>query len=221
MAGLQMYNLETIRKLLIELEDIIIFSTIERSRHNYPFENFAINLKNFCTIHEENAKKFDYFNNPENNPFFIDISNKKSNINDEIFNYYVTTLVPQICFKTDNSLTTDYLKDVNILNSLSRRIHSGIFVAISKFESDTKRYQSLIDKNNHNGIMTLLTDLKTEDAVIERVGKKAEIYANMLHNSSNINYKNYFQKLYLEFIIPLTKQVELNYLLSLKTGLDS
>ncbi|HBD93933.1 MAG: hypothetical protein A2015_11965 [Spirochaetes bacterium GWF1_31_7] len=216
-----MYNLDTIRKLLIELEDTIIFSIIERGRHNYPIENFATNLKIFCTTYEQNAQIFDYFNTPENIPFFIDLPNKKSIINDEIFNYYITSIAPQICYITNHSLTTDYLKDVNILNLLSKRIHSGLFVAISKFQSDTERYQSLIDKNNSNGIMTLLTDLKTEDAVIERVGKKAEIYANMLNNYQNINYKNFFKKLYFEFIIPLTKEVELNYLLSLKTGLDS
>lgn len=59
---------------------------------------------------------------------------------------------------------------------MSKRIHFGKFVAESKYQSNPKEFQTLVDAGDANGVMALLTNEEVEKQVLTRARLKASTY---------------------------------------------
>lgn len=114
--------------------------------------------------------------------------------------------------------------DVMILQALSRRIHYGKYVAEAKFREHTAKYTELIKARDADGILETLTDRAVELKVIERVKLKAATFGQDLSTAAGgaqggeegRNYKvrpEVVAQMYDEWVMPLTKEVEVEYLL--------
>lgn len=69
----------------------------------------------------------------------------KVNVNDEIYQTYLDTIVPWICKEGDDGqYGSAAVCDIQTLQALSKRIHYGTFVAESKFRSQPEEYTKLI-----------------------------------------------------------------------------
>uniref|UniRef100_A0A6U4S705 chorismate mutase n=1 Tax=Hemiselmis andersenii TaxID=464988 RepID=A0A6U4S705_HEMAN len=162
---------------------------------------------------------------PENMKYLQSIN---VNINDKIYETYVGTIVPWICKEGDDGqYGSSAVCDILTLQAISKRIHYGTFVAESKFRSQPEEYTKLIKAGDRDGIMALLTNSKVEELVIKRVQKKATAYGQEITDDSALigpavpeeelsNYKvnpTLMGKLYHDIIIPLTKDVEVDYLM--------
>ena len=139
--------------------------------------------------------------------------------------------------------------DIAVLQALSRRVHYGKFVAESKYRSDPENYQRLVDANDADGVMALLTNVPVEKKVLQRARLKAATYGREpllsslpeslecddmasivaasaasaaaaavdayqkidTNKGSKIN-PSVIESIYRDFIIPLTKDIEVAYL---------
>ncbi|ETV80727.1 chorismate mutase, variant [Aphanomyces astaci] len=150
------------------------------------------------------------------------------NINDQIMSVYLEKLLPHITHDSDDHTTfgSSANADIAVLQALSKRIHFGKFIAEAKFQAETKRYTALILANDAEGIMDALTNLAVEDKVVMRVRFKASTYGQdivddtttTIHDNSNsIEHckvdPQVIADLYRNFVMPLTKQVQVAYLL--------
>jgi chorismate mutase len=99
------------------------------------------------------------------------------NFNKRLLQTYITNMVPAVCSPGDDEQHgSTALCDIAVLQALSRRVHYGKFVAESKYRSDPVAYQTLIDANDADGVMTLLTDPIVEEKVLRRARLKAATY---------------------------------------------
>jgi len=105
--------------------------------------------------------------------------------------------------------------DIYALQAISRRIHYGaMFVAESKFRSNTEFYRSLINGADYQALKKALTRQKVEEEIISRVKDKvtyAQAKVNpkirvLIDPEKIITY-------YRNTIIPLTKEGEIIYLM--------
>lgn len=143
------------------------------------------------------------------------------NVNDEIKDFYLKQIVPLISCgegEQQENLGSVSTVDVECLQVISRRIHFGKFVAESKFRNDTENYIKLIKNKDVKGIEASITNQAVEDKILERLIIKAEGYGTdpSLKYSQNKQSKvdpKVIAQLYKDFIIPLTKKVEVEYLL--------
>jgi chorismate mutase len=127
--------------------------------------------------------------------------------------------------------------DVLLLQALSRRIHFGKFVAESKFQTETDRFVKLIKNEDRVGIDEAITNSAVEKKVLERLRLKAKTYgtdpdlASQDPGKVNVDavvalYKvsyPYLPCLILltscqDYVIPLTKEVEVEYLMQRLRG---
>ncbi|KAK9721295.1 chorismate mutase aro7 [Basidiobolus ranarum] len=144
------------------------------------------------------------------------------NINKKLYEIYIQKIVPTICAEGDDqNYGTSATRDVECLQALSRRIHYGKFIAEAKFNDpelhDT--YVKLIKARDSQGIYDLLTNLVVEEKLLKRLRQKASIYGQDIStdgaipdNASKIAVDAVIN-LYKDFVIPLTKEVEVEYLL--------
>ncbi|KAI5964574.1 ARO7 [Candida pseudojiufengensis] len=143
------------------------------------------------------------------------------NVNKEIMKFYVEDIVPKIsCKKGDQleNLGSASTCDIECLQAISRRIHFGKFVAESKYINDKKLYINLILKKDVEGIEKSITNSVVEQKILERLIEKARNYGTdpSLRFGTTIQSKinpEIIAQLYKQFIIPLTKKVEIDYLL--------
>ncbi|CAO2172953.1 unnamed protein product [Urochloa humidicola] len=149
------------------------------------------------------------------------------NVNDAIWSMYFNELLPMLAKNGDDgnyAVTVD--SDLACVQVLSRRINYGRYVAEVKFRGDEQTYTSLIQAKDKDALMKLLTSEAQEDVVKRRVEKKAIVFGQSItsdgpietgiSNSSKANFKvdpSVVYKLYDQWVIPLTKQVEVEYLL--------
>jgi len=141
--------------------------------------------------------------------------------NPKIMQMYLHKVIPSITQPgDDNNYGSTCLLDVNLLQSLSKRIHYGKFVAEAKFLAQTEEYTKLIKAQDADGIMALLTDLPQEKRVIDRVRRKASVFGQdmdaHIDDPDDIILKvnpSAVADLYKNHIMPLTKDVEVDYLL--------
>ncbi|XP_073129518.1 chorismate mutase 2 [Henckelia pumila] len=142
------------------------------------------------------------------------------NVNDKISHFYLKKLLPLITSEGDdgNHVATA-ASDLDCLQALSRRIHLGKFVAEVKFRDAPEDYTPAIHAKNKEALMELLTSSRVEEAIIKRVAKKATLFGqdvDLQENDTNSKYKvnpSVVSRLYEEWVIPLTKFVEVEYLL--------
>lgn len=175
------------------------------------------------------------FESPDETPFFPDKIRKPIlpsinypqvlasyaplvNYNGKIKQVYEHEIVPLIS-KCDADQPENYgsvaTRDIDALQSLSRRIHFGKFVAEAKFRNDEELYTSLIRQKDVNGIVKHITNAAVEEKILERLTKKAEVYGVDPTSSSGERRitPEYLVKIYKEYVIPLTKEVEVDYLM--------
>lgn len=143
------------------------------------------------------------------------------NANDEIESFYVNKIVPQVsCGEGEQQENSGSVAccDVECLQALSRRIHFGKFVAEAKYQGDKANYIKLIRNKDVKGIEESITNSAVEAKILERLIVKGENYGvdPSLKYSQNPQSKvkpNIIAQLYKDYVIPLTKKVEVDYLL--------
>ncbi|KAL4105640.1 hypothetical protein PRIC1_003700 [Phytophthora ramorum] len=143
------------------------------------------------------------------------------NINDQIMSVYQQKILPGLTTlaSDDTAYGSTATADIAVLQALSKRIHFGKFIAEAKFQAETERYTKLILANDADGIMQALTNLAVEEKVLERVKLKASTYGqdpNAPTASDDKEWKvnpQLISDLYRDFVMPLTKEVQVQYLL--------
>lgn len=104
-------------------------------------------------------------------------SAEQINFNPILLQKYIETIVPNLTQRGDDEQHgSSALCDIAVLQALSRRVHYGKFVAESKYRGDPEAYQKLIDKNDAEGVMELLTNAAVEEKVLRRAKLKAATY---------------------------------------------
>jgi chorismate mutase len=234
-------QLDNIRSVLIRQEETIIFALVERAqfRVNAPvYQPGGIAIPDFdgsfveYLLHgtEVLHAKVRRFQSPDEHPFSADLPGpllqaidhgsplvpNTININARIKALYEEIIVPEICVPGDDEqYGSTAVCDVACLQALSKRIHYGKFVAESKFRSDPATYAACIKVGDAGRLMELITDPAVEEKLLARVRRKAAAYGQDLTEPSG-EYKiapEFVAALYRDHIIPLTKDVEVAYLL--------
>lgn len=146
------------------------------------------------------------------------------NVNPAIKRFYVDHFLPGACRdfgrqdrgESQENYGSAATCDVNCLQALSRRIHFGKFVAESKFRANPELYTRLIRAGDREGIAREITDEAVEKKVLERLALKARTYgtdpSDAGDSQSKINVDAVVE-LYEKYVIPLTKEVEIEYLM--------
>ncbi|KAG2102239.1 chorismate mutase [Suillus discolor] len=121
--------------------------------------------------------------------------------------------------------------DVEVLQAISKRVHYGKFVSESKFIANPAAFIPHILTPNRTALEALITKPEVERKLLQRLRKKAAIYAqefsadgdaivnSHLNGSAKIDVDGVVE-LYESYIIPLTKEVEVDYLLHRLDGLS-
>ncbi|KAK5192459.1 chorismate mutase aro7 [Exophiala xenobiotica] len=155
------------------------------------------------------------------------------NVNQIIKEKYINEVLPEACREfgredrgeTKENYGSAATCDVACLQALSRRIHFGKFVAESKFQQETERFVELIKAEDREGIDAAITKQKVEQQVLERLRLKAKTYGKDPSLATNggvggdekINVEAVV-KMYAQVVIPLTKVVEVEYLMQRLKG---
>ncbi len=222
-------DLERVREELTRLEDNIIISLFNRIQFRLnkkiyipgriEIPNYKGSFLDFLfsgteKLHASAGRYLDQ----EEHPFYSDtptdtiiqrkvedIGLKRTvNLNPKIKKLYLEAL-PLICQSgDDNKYGSAAIADINCLQNISRRVHIGEQVAEAKFQEDPEGYIKFIRTEDREAILRKLTNTNVEKMILSRVKEKGERY--------NINPK-FIWKFYKEKIIPLTKEVEVRYLI--------
>lgn len=110
-------------------------------------------------------------------PSLLDEEASQINFNPILMKKYIDTIVPSLTRPGDDEQHgSTVLADIQVLQALSRRVHYGKFVAESKYRADPAAYQKLVEANDADGVMELLTNSKVEEQVLRRARLKAATY---------------------------------------------
>ncbi|RUS18975.1 chorismate mutase, partial [Endogone sp. FLAS-F59071] len=141
------------------------------------------------------------------------------NVNPQILSCYLDHIVGAVAKPGDDqqygSATT---RDVEVLQALSKRIHYGKFIAECKFRESPSAYAELARTKNLEGIEALLTNKEVEASLLNRLRRKALIYGQSLDDADEDRSAHLripveaVVGLYEKWVIPLTKFVEVEYL---------
>ncbi|CAK8569945.1 unnamed protein product [Lathyrus sativus] len=178
------------------------------------------------------------YENPEENPFFpenlqsslvpsypftkiLHSGAASVNINKSLWKMYFDDLLPLfVASGDDGNYAQTAASDLSLLQAISKRVHYGKFVAEVKFRESPQDYEPLIRAKNREGLMKLLTFKSVEEMVKKRVEKKATLFGQEISLDSNDDSKekqkldpSVASKLYEKWVIPLTKEVQVDYLL--------
>lgn len=150
------------------------------------------------------------------------------NVNDKIKDFYINDILPKLLTPHHQDLgekKENYgsaaVCDVECLQALSRRIHFGKFVAEVKFLSDVPKYTKMIQERDIAGLTKGITNDAVEKQVLARLEKKAINYGKDpldvespadATSQGKVDVKTVVS-MYKNFVIPLTKEVEIEYLL--------
>ncbi|MCJ1283307.1 chorismate mutase aro7 [Xylographa opegraphella] len=153
------------------------------------------------------------------------------NVNEDIKHRYIKMVLPRACRKfaredrgeTQENYGSAATCDVACLQALSRRIHFGKFVAESKFQTETEKFVDLIRRQDRVGIDEAITNAAVEAKVLERLRLKAKTYGTDpsigVEGQEKINV-DAVVAMYKEMVIPLTKVVEVEYLMQRLIGTE-
>jgi chorismate mutase len=235
-------QIEQVRNVLIRLEETIIFALIERAQFMrdaviYDPGRFGSvlegeSLVGFMLLETERSHALvRRYDSPDEHPFFDNLPNpilpelsfaesplraNEININEEIRKLYEGEVVPHICRDGDDKqYGSAAVCDVACLQSLSKRIHYGKFVAESKLRKGSAELLASVSARDADGVMRAITDAAVEEAVLRRVETKAKRYTGELADASSTPTVDYRQivDIYRRWVIPLNKQVQVEYLL--------
>ncbi|PHT91913.1 Chorismate mutase 1, chloroplastic [Capsicum annuum] len=254
------YTLDGIRNSLIQQEDSIIFSLVERAQYcfnvaTYDPDVFVMDgfhgslVEYIVTETEKLHAKVGRYMSPDEHPFFpkelpepmlppmqypkvLHPVADSININVTIWEMYFKKLLPRLVKEgNDNNYGSTAVCDTLCLQALSKRIHYGKFVAEAKFRASPDVYEAAIKAKaiyflilpifDRNGLMDLLTYPTVEEAIKRRVEMKTRTYGQELNRNGPENvgdpvYKikpSLVAELYGDWIMPLTKEVQVQYLL--------
>lgn len=158
------------------------------------------------------------------------------NVNAAIRDFYVNKFLPAACpdfgradrGESRENYGSSATADVACLQSLSRRIHFGKFVAESKFRADRETYTRLIRAGDREGIGRLITNEAVEQKVLARLALKARTYGTdpgYVEGGDGTNQPppakinaDAVVAMYRDYVIPLTKVVEVEYLMQRLDG---
>ena len=106
------------------------------------------------------------------------------NVNKKLKSSYINHILPVACSQngkgdkgeTQENYGSAATCDVMCLQSLSRRIHFGKFVAEAKFREETDHFTNLIKAKNREAIGAAITNSAVENQVLERLRLKAKTY---------------------------------------------
>jgi chorismate mutase len=140
------------------------------------------------------------------------------NFNADVQRVYRESIVPAICEEGDDqNYGSAAACDVACLQALSKRVHYGKFIAEAKYASDPEKYGRLARAGDRDALWALLSDANVERDLLARVENKARNYGvDVTHGGTGDVYKvepRRIMEIYQDFIIPLTKVVEVEYLL--------
>ncbi|RDB17824.1 putative chorismate mutase [Hypsizygus marmoreus] len=136
-------------------------------------------------------------------------------------------------FEDDGNYGSAATIDVEVVQAISKRVHYGKFVSESKFLEDPSAFIPYIVKPNRKALEDLITKPEVERRLLVRLQKKAATYAQdiavendvMVNGIGKANGSDKIDvdgvvDLYESYIIPLTKEVEVEYLLHRLDGLS-
>ncbi|KAL2898616.1 Chorismate mutase 1 chloroplastic [Bienertia sinuspersici] len=147
------------------------------------------------------------------------------NINKKIWDMYIKDILPRLVKDGDDGNSgSSATCDTICLQALSKRIHYGKYVAEAKFRASPDIYTAAIAAQDKEQLMNLLTYEAVELAVQRRVEMKAKIFGlevpiNPDAADADVSSPGYKIKpslvasLYGDWIMPLTKEVQIEYLL--------
>ena len=234
--------LENVRSVLIRLEETIIFALIERAQFHANDTIYQPHVWGDATggqslvsylLHETERVHASVrrYTSPDEHPFFSDLDEPilprlsyrenplKPNtvsLNPAVRVAYETGIVPYICQPGDDGqYGSSAVCDGQCLQALSKRVHYGKFVAESKFLSETEVFRELIAQGARDAILERITDEAIEVKVLDRVFLKARTYGQDIGGDSTQHKiePGRVVDVYRRWIIPLTKRVEVEYLL--------
>lgn len=235
-------SLENIRNVLTRLEETIIFGLIERAqfRRNLVIykpggvgrelgdESLVGFLLHEC---ERSHAKVRRYTSPDEHPFHHDLPEpilpevtyanplcpNEVNLNDRIRAAYETEVIPYVCEAGDDGQWgSSSVCDVANLQNLSKRIHYGKFVAETKFRSSRDLLEPLIRNRDVRALKAAITDTPVERQVLDRVHRKTVTYAAEFEGGGGAYKVNpdAVREIYRRWIIPLNKEVQVQYLLA-------
>jgi chorismate mutase len=234
-------QLDHLRGVLVRLEETIIFGLIERAQflRNPPVYQVGgmgapLGTETLLAfiLHETERShaKVRRYTSPDEHPFFDDLPDPilpslayaenplhqtRVNVNAQIMAMYVNKIVPFICAEGDDAnYGSCAVIDVHLLQALSRRVHYGMFVAESKYRELVSSFDPLIRAKDAAGIEAVITVPEVEAQVHDRVSHKASAYGSELRKAGDGGIApEKVRAIYERWIIPLCKQVEVDYLL--------
>jgi len=118
--------------------------------------------------------------------------------------------------ETEENYGSSATCDILCLQALSRRIHFGKFVAESKFQTEKEKFTKLIQAEDRDGIGAAITNAAVEKKVLERLRLKATTYGMDPSIGTEAPGKinvDAVVAMYEKFVIPVTKEVEVEYLM--------
>ncbi|KAI9670461.1 MAG: chorismate mutase aro7 [Trizodia sp. TS-e1964] len=147
------------------------------------------------------------------------------NLNKKLKQNYIENILPTACRhfgredrgETQENYGSTATSDVLALQSLSRRIHFGKFVAEAKFREDIEKFTKLIEEGDRAGIAAAITDEAVEKKVLERLRLKVLTYGVDPSVGVETPCKidaDAVVAMYKDYVIPLTKEVEVEYLMA-------
>ena len=240
---MQHIQLNDLRSALIRQEETIIFALIERAQFKYnpiiyrvkalPIEEFSGSFTDYLLWETEKIHaKVRRYASPDEHPFFDGlpepilsslarpetVKENSININSKIHKIYQEFIIPLICDEGDDqNYGSSATCDVTCLQALSKRIHFGKFVAEAKYQQTPKTFNELIRSNDCSGLQNEITKKEVEEKLLRRVEQKAMTYGRDSDTDSDMSgYKiapSTVKTLYKRWIVPLTKEVEVEYLL--------
>lgn len=236
-------RIENIRRALNRLEDTIIFALIERAQFKQndiiykPGAFDPVIDPGECLVGyllhetEKTHARMRRYTNFEEVPFYGDLPDpilpprdrtdmlvrpNDVNVNAEIRRIYEQETVPLLCRPGDDGqYGSSSVCDVTCLQALSTRIHYAKIIAESKYRNDPGECEAAIEAHDRDALMRLITDDEVEKTVLQRVDLKAGAYGQepgAETSRARIN-AGIVTDLYRLSIIPLTKEVEIRYLL--------
>eukprot|EP00441_Pelagodinium_beii_P013242 CAMPEP_0197708302 /NCGR_PEP_ID=MMETSP1338-20131121/127888_1 /TAXON_ID=43686 ORGANISM="Pelagodinium beii, Strain RCC1491" /NCGR_SAMPLE_ID=MMETSP1338 /ASSEMBLY_ACC=CAM_ASM_000754 /LENGTH=181 /DNA_ID=CAMNT_0043292233 /DNA_START=459 /DNA_END=1004 /DNA_ORIENTATION=+ len=148
-------------------------------------------------------------------------------VNSKLLQIYRGNIVPALCEEGDDgNYGSTAVQDVHVLQTMSTRIYYGLFVAESKFRSETEKATKLIEAGDRDGLMDFITKADVEAKNIQRVILKSRTFSQNISAgedgqlapllSKGTTYKikpEYIGTVFRDYIMPLTKEVEVEYLL--------
>ncbi|XP_020578436.1 chorismate mutase 1, chloroplastic [Phalaenopsis equestris] len=243
-------TLESVRHSLVRQEDSIIFALLERAKYCYNADTYDRSMFSMNGFHgslieymvketERLHAKVGRYKSPDEHPFFpeylsepmlppmqyprvLHFAADSININKIVWQMYFDDLLPNMVKSgSDGNCGSSSVCDTICLQSLSKRIHYGKFVAEAKFQESPGKFHAAIKAQDREQILSLLTYELVETVVKRRVETKAKIFAQEVTVSSAERQDppqfkirpGFVAELYDKWIMPLTKEVQVEYLL--------